>query len=308
MPETELARIVHPAKILVTTDFSKNSAAAFPYAVAMAKENGAELILAHVITQEHYTRNIFDASPMMNEFVQVIERESQKELSQMRIPGVEGIVLRRAVVRGSTPAAGIVECAKRENADVIVMATRGHGVFHQVVMGSSARGVVASAPCPVLCVKPGEKGMLDEDSGTIHIDRILVPTDTSEHSLKALRVAAALARKQKAEIKILYVSETQVPPMYQAAGIESMFALDSDLPGRIREHLEDLVRGVDTQDVKHEIEIREGSPSKEIARFADELDAELIVISRKGIGDTPHLLGGVTERLLHDARHPMLVV
>jgi len=88
--------------------------------------------------------------------------------------------------------------------------------------------------------------MLDEDSGSTHIDRILIPTDTSEHSLRALRVGAALARKQRAEVKILYISETQVPPMSRAAGIESMFALDGDLPGRIREHLEDLVRGVDT--------------------------------------------------------------
>lgn len=56
------------------------------------------------------------------------------------------------------------------------------------------------------------------------------------------------------------------------------------------------------------IEIREGPASKQILRFVDESDADLIVISRKGVGDSPRLLGGVTERLLHDARHPMFVV
>jgi nucleotide-binding universal stress UspA family protein len=212
-------------------------------------------------------------------------------------------------VLGPTPAAGIVDHAKKEGADIIVMATRGHGVFHQVVMGSSARGVVASAPCSVLCVKPGEKGMLDEGSGSIDIKRILIPSDASKHSLKASRVGAALAREHGAEVTVLYVSETQVPPMYQAAGIESMFSLDSDLPSRIREHLENLLSEMDIHGKSPDIiEIREGSPSKEIARFADQFDADLIVISRKGFGDTPHLLGGVTERLLHDAKHPMLVV
>lgn len=308
MKKDELGQVVNPRKIVMPTDFSENSAAAYVYGVGLAKENRAELVLVHVVAEEHFARNVFDNSPMMSEFVQRIERQAQQRLDKMEIPGADGTVLARRVVRDRTPAAGIVGCAKNEGADIIVMATRGRGVFRQVVMGSSARRVIGSAPCPVLCVKPGERGMLNEESDSISIERVLVPTDTSEYSLLALRVGAALARKQKAEVRILYVSETQVPPMYQVTGIESMFALDSDLPLRIRGHLEDLLRDVNIRGVKYDIEIHEGQPSKEIARVAAEFDADLIVISRKGVGNTPHLLGGVTERLLHHTKHPMLVV
>jgi len=308
MDERDPRRVVNPRRILLTTDFSENSKAAFPYAAALAEEDDSELILVHVISQEYYTRDIFDASPMMDDFVKLVEKEAKEKLNRLDVPGTDDMKLKRKIVRGSTSPAGIVECAGREDADLIVMATRGHGVFHQVVMGSSARGVVASAPCPVLCVKPGEKGMLDEASGSIRINRILVPTDASDHSLKALRLGVELARKHEAEVSVVYISETQVPPMYRAAGVESMFSLDGDLPNRIREHLKSFVQKVDTQGVKCDIEIHEGSPSREIAKAADESDADLIVICRKGVGDTPHLLGGVTERLLHDAKHPMLVV
>jgi nucleotide-binding universal stress UspA family protein len=308
MTESEIKRILNPKKILMTTDFSENSGAAFPYGVTLARDNEAEIVLVHVIAEDHFARNVFDNSPMMNEFVDRIEGGVTQRLKEVALRGVKEGSIRRRVVRSRTPAAGIIECAKSENADLIVMATRGLGVFRQLVMGSSARRVIGTAPCPVLCVKPGETGMLDEVPGSIEIERVLIPTDTSENSLLALRVGMALAGKHKAQVKVLYVSETQVPPMYRASGIGSMFALDSDLPKRIREHLENILKALDTYGVQFDIEIEEGQASKEIARFATEFDADLVVISRKGVGNTPHLLGGVTERLLHHAKHPMLIV
>ena len=53
--------------------------------------------------------------------------------------------------------------------------------------------------------------------------------------------------------------------------------------------------------------VEKGSPAKQIARYAQAFEMDMIVLSRKGLGDSPHALGGVVERLLHDAPCPMLV-
>ena len=51
------------------------------------------------------------------------------------------------------PAAAIVEFARSENVDLIVMGTHGRTGFSRLLMGSVAEAVVRKAPCPVLTLK-----------------------------------------------------------------------------------------------------------------------------------------------------------
>ena len=52
-----------------------------------------------------------------------------------------------------SPAAEIVDAALRENAQLILMGTHGHGLLGRIVMGSVAQRVVADSDVPVLLVK-----------------------------------------------------------------------------------------------------------------------------------------------------------
>jgi nucleotide-binding universal stress UspA family protein len=51
------------------------------------------------------------------------------------------------------PARTIVELAKEEGVDLIVLGTHGRTGFHRLLMGSIAEAVVRTAPCPVLTFK-----------------------------------------------------------------------------------------------------------------------------------------------------------
>lgn len=53
-----------------------------------------------------------------------------------------------------TPSAKIIEVARAENVDLIVMATHGRTGLDHLVMGSVAERVVRMAPCPVLTIRP----------------------------------------------------------------------------------------------------------------------------------------------------------
>ena len=58
-----------------------------------------------------------------------------------------------AVVEGS-PKVEIIQYARTQNIDLIVLATHGRTGLPHVIMGSVAESVVRSAPCPVLTVRP----------------------------------------------------------------------------------------------------------------------------------------------------------
>ena len=60
------------------------------------------------------------------------------------------------MVTAISPAAAIVDYARREQIDLIVMGTHGRGGVAHLLMGSVAERVVRTAPCPVLTVRHPE--------------------------------------------------------------------------------------------------------------------------------------------------------
>jgi nucleotide-binding universal stress UspA family protein len=69
------------------------------------------------------------------------------------------------IVRSAhSAAADILEYAREQPIDLIVMGTHGRGVLHHLLMGSVAERVVRSAPCPVLTVHSKERDLLRPDA------------------------------------------------------------------------------------------------------------------------------------------------
>ena len=86
-------------------------------------------------------------------FIQHLEAEvahrMQACLERVTAGGLEGEV---AVVRG-VPFQEILETAKMQQVDLIIMGTQGRTGLQHVLLGSVAEKVVRLAPCPVLTVK-----------------------------------------------------------------------------------------------------------------------------------------------------------
>jgi nucleotide-binding universal stress UspA family protein len=141
----------------------------------------------------------------------------------------------------------------------------------------------------------------------LNIASILVPTDFSPPSFKALKYAAALARQFEAKITLLYVLEPVVMPDFAAFPL----AMDEDKVIRNAEvELKALPakQGIDGALVERAV-VRSGSPHREITAAAFSLKVDLIVISthgRKGLAHT--LVGSTTERVVRHAPCPVLVV
>ena len=138
-------------------------------------------------------------------------------------------------------------------------------------------------------------------------DDILVPTDGSGGTNATLRHALDLAERHDATLHALYVVDKRI---YFAAGDDNR----ADVEDRLRAEGDEAVTAVrdraEAEGVAVETTVREGYPDRDIVEYADELDADVIVIGTHGRTGRDRLahLGSVTERVVENARRPVFVI
>jgi nucleotide-binding universal stress UspA family protein len=151
-------------KILAPTDLSKLSLAGLRYAFDLAQSFGAEVTVYHVINRDE----IMQFSEQLKRFGNPIAigrhtenllEESQDALShflQDNLGDLLPAVKFQTKVEMGLPYKNVVERAKEDGADMIVMSTHGRTGFSHVLLGSVTEKVVRTAPCPVVSIHPQE--------------------------------------------------------------------------------------------------------------------------------------------------------
>jgi nucleotide-binding universal stress UspA family protein len=130
---------------------------------------------------------------------------------------------------------------------------------------------------------------------------ILHPTDFSEHSEFAFRLACALARDYKARLVLLHVLP---PPMVIYAGglaPADLWRDTEEAKGRLQR------MEAEADHVRAESLVMEGDPVDMILRAADETHSDVIVMGTHGRSAVARLLlGSVAEAVLRKAPCPVL--
>lgn len=140
------------SRILVPIDFSMFSGGALQYAKALAHKFDAEIMLIFVAEERvvpFFSDTGIPAFTMMRMPVELMEN-AERALAQL-YENTDGPIMpvQYVVVEGK-PVAEIIQCAETQNADLIVMATRGTSEKKHWPMGSVAEGVLRRATCPVI--------------------------------------------------------------------------------------------------------------------------------------------------------------
>jgi nucleotide-binding universal stress UspA family protein len=142
-------------RFLVPIDFSEDANQALEYAIGLASKLGARVTLLHVIQPPPWGGVDMNVTLpyAYSLFIQNLEAEvahrMQACLERVTAGGLEGEV---AVVRG-VPFQEILETAKTQQVDLIIMGTHGRTGLQYVLLGSVAEKVVRLAPCPVLVAR-----------------------------------------------------------------------------------------------------------------------------------------------------------
>lgn len=142
-------------KILVPTDGSESSRAAFSKAIELAKLSDAEICLFHVtFTPQAYWGNNLAYG------VSISEKELEqlgKNVIDETMKGIDAanVKVTPLIVSGS-PAQKIVQEVQKQKTDLVVMGSHGHGPFAGAFLGSVSQRVLQKAKCPVMVVKDPE--------------------------------------------------------------------------------------------------------------------------------------------------------
>lgn len=139
-------------RILFCTDFSESADAAFAFAVdAAQRQPGASLHLLHVIHEpdaQFWKSYIYEIDDIDARARQAIDDKVASSYLQRLPPGLE----LKVEFRIGPDAATILEYARAQQMDLIVLGRHGHGGVGQALFGSVAEKIVRKAPCAVLVV------------------------------------------------------------------------------------------------------------------------------------------------------------
>ncbi len=292
------------SKILCPTDFSTNSEQALDYALLLAKKFEAELDMLHaVVLHEADPQNPEHRFPAETDLLESLFEVADSGLARQLGQRERGpIPLRQERRRGFSASAVILEYAEEVGADLIVMGTHGHRGPARLFLGSVAESVIRHAACPVLTVRGDGDG--DELQG---IERILVPVDYSDACAQALEAAREVAQTLDATLQLLHVIDIPTVPVFYGAG--SMVDIGERMRQDAMEQMEALSARAGGPAVPFESFVRIGADAPQIAKFAEEHDSGLIVISTHGLGGFERwMLGSTTERVSRLAKCPVLTV
>ncbi len=155
-----------PKRMLVPVDFSDCSLDALEYGALIAQRSNASLKLLHVLEPVSYGLDF--TLPHM------AERESSKTAVTKRLSDLVsaltfGGLASDFLMSGGLPADSILDAARAQSVDVIVMGTHGRRGLSHALFGSVAESVLRRSSCPVLTVRspklpPGHRRVVSGQS------------------------------------------------------------------------------------------------------------------------------------------------
>ncbi len=234
-------------RILFPVDFSERCRGAAAYVEALVGRFQAELILLHVI-EATYNSTLEDLrETKLEEF----DKFFGKELKHLRV---------KKLVDHGEAARKIIECATANHADLIMIPTKGMGIYRRLILGSTSAKVLHDADCPVWT------GVHLEDApplDAVACERIVCAVDLKPSSIRVLDWAARLAEEYQAELTLVHVVPEGETQMARSAAQEA------------------LERLLETAGARAVVRVETGEVSKIVAGLGGELKADLLVIGRK---------------------------
>jgi len=240
-------------KILCPTDFSEPSYEALKAGSELALHFDAELCLVHIVPPVPFvpTAPPVQATFDIPQYQQELEASSKKTLQEVFKQLESDKLHSRLIVVQGDPATQIINIAKEESVDLILLATHGRSGWQRIVFGSVAEKVVRLAPCPVLLIRypheenevahPDDLGKTDDgklDKKKAYQDKIEAQLKEWSAKIDKLKVKGD---KAKAEAKTLYRKQIKNLSIQQEATREKL----QELKGAGGEAWEELRVGVD---------------------------------------------------------------
>ena len=296
---------MHIKHILVPSDFSDTAQQALINALYIASRHRAKITLLHIVTvfddDPYNPKQVF---PDLKKFYHHLEERAgdhfQETLSSNKL---EDVHVEYAVRRGFSPYEEILAFAADQNVDLISLGTHGRKPIARFFLGSVAENIVHHAKCPVLTAK-----MQEREAHVPSYERILVPIDFSDQSIKALELACQLLA-QDGVLYVLHVVEDAIHPAYFGVGENTFMQILPDIKEKAKKRLSDVMKEKVPDAVQANIYVKEGQVAATIIEYADQHAFDLIVMGTHGMNTLGQIIiGSHANRVLRKASCPVITI
>ncbi len=268
--------------ILVGLDGSVHSAATLSFAADFASAMGVDVVIVHCRSKRRgdaELRSEHDIDMAAEEWASVLEEH-----------GVE----HELVVMEHDPRHGLIEQAKAERAEVIVIGSRGRGGFRGLKLGGTADHVVHHSRCPVAIV-PGIGGKVAGGTAVLGVDG-------SDANRLAAQWAIHVAERTGGRIEAIFVHDPMADS-YPHPMVDNWHYQGQEATERMVKEL------TDTTDVEVNLSDVAGHVVTTLNSSATFADAAFIVVGTRGRGSVRgRMLGAPVLQLVHHAHRPVVVV
>ncbi len=319
-------------RILVPLDGSIRAEQAIPLAARLAQASGGSVLLLRVVTTPIEFGPYLRQSVLMREVVDADIAHAAKYLSNVaRSDDLRGTETRVAVFTGSE-ALTIIETARDQHIDLILLTSHGDTGFKRWALGSVAQKVARHSPVPVLVLREGEivpSHPYPDATRPLHAMSAVVALDGSALSEAALfpaaQLVAALAAPAQGSLHLTRVvprpgvdallsGRDRMDLLQRDRALEEAMSYVSKRADDLQNRLEAALNLAITWSVAVDVDVAEA-----LIRVAEQGRADagacvvggcdLLALATHGRhGLRRWMLGSVTERILGATKLPLLIV
>lgn len=270
--------------ILVPTDFSKCSVSAVKVAAQLAKKLDATLHLLHVIETPVVAYDAgmvnFESLPQAMFMKELADDNLKNLLSESFLKGIkiESKIEYDAIYKR------INQYVEDQKVDLIVMGSHGAKGFNEIVLGSNAERVVRYSSCPVLTVK--------QEYANFDVKNILIASNFYNEADTMFKAFKQFTGLFNADLHFVRVNT----PINFETTPESHEKMDKFAR---RHHIEEYSFGIYNDQTEED----------GILNYADEINADLLVMGTHGRTGLAHLIkGSIAEDLLNHSKRAVLSI
>ncbi|MCW9036691.1 universal stress protein, partial [Altibacter sp.] len=190
-------------KVLIPTDFSENAMNAIRYALELFKYERSEFIIFHAYADEVYENTLEMSRELFEAYREKVQEKSDTELQHVLAQMLAISPNPRHTYHSLSVFGSLVDVSNdlvdKENADVLVMGTRGATDQRDITFGSNTLQVIKYVKCPVLAIP--------SRFHDVHPKNILYTTDyLLPCQRREIKMLSTLARKFVATLHFLYIT------------------------------------------------------------------------------------------------------
>ncbi|MBX0312415.1 MAG: universal stress protein [Sulfurihydrogenibium sp.] len=276
-------------KILTAIDLTEDSKTVLEAGSKIAKAKNATVYIVYVLEPPNVP--FFDELPteekeaLLN-LQKVLKEKAKETLSEYKQKlESEGLCAVPIILQGQV-VESVLEFSENNDIDLIIVKSHKKSEIEEKAIGSNSLRIASRSKIPVLVIK--------EDK--TQYDHILVAYDFLPTSEEALKFSLDLASIYNSKVTVIHVDN------------DSHFTHIKSVYEKVRQHKIEKLQKLKEEYPSIEVVYKEGLPEREILKFSEEKNVDLIVTGkRKDKGGKLSFIGSTSYKILKGAKTAVLV-